>query len=158
MFQRRSTHVAVRCHFGACRMPYRFRKFNNTHRVSEKKTHWNNVLLEFECLITLQVYKKKRRPLEINHIVKIWMPFQLHICWTVVRELIMMSAYIRERRPLEINHCYNLNPGDFANPTSAEHAIYTYSIHGRFSSQEQTVFPGADLCYPGARAEAPEYR
>ena len=29
------------------------------------------------------------------------MPFQLHICRTVVRE-ILMGAYIRKRRPLEI--------------------------------------------------------
>jgi hypothetical protein len=41
----------------------------------------------------LQGVSKKRRPLEINHIVKIWMPFQLHICWTVVREILMGCIY-----------------------------------------------------------------
>jgi hypothetical protein len=46
-----------------------------------------------------RVYKK-RRPLEINHIVKIWIHFQLHICWTVVRAILMEC--IRKRRPLEI--------------------------------------------------------
>jgi hypothetical protein len=40
-----------------------------------------------------RAYKKKRRPLEIKHIVKIWMPFQLHICWTVVREILMECIY-----------------------------------------------------------------
>jgi hypothetical protein len=29
---------------------------------------------------SLQGVSKKRRPLEIKYIVKIWMPFQLHIC------------------------------------------------------------------------------
>jgi hypothetical protein len=38
---------------------------------------------------------KKRRPLEIKHIVKIWMPFQLHICWTVVRAILMECIYHR---------------------------------------------------------------
>jgi hypothetical protein len=59
--------------------------------------------IELVCLIYAYIYTgciKKRRPLEIKHIVKIWMPFQLHICWIVVRE-ILRGAYIRKRRPLE---------------------------------------------------------
>jgi hypothetical protein len=79
---------------------------------------------------------KKRRPLEIKHIVKIWMPFHLHICWTVVRE-ILMSAYIRKRRPLEINHCYNLNPWSTLLSPRVRNMRSTYSMHGR-------LFPGAD--------------
>jgi hypothetical protein len=44
-----------------------------------------------KCLSTGCI--KKRRPLGIKHIVKIWMPFQLHICWTVVREILMECIY-----------------------------------------------------------------
>jgi hypothetical protein len=72
---------------------------------------WTLNFMHFQPCINCTGCIKKRRPLEIiKHLVKIWMPFQLHIYETVVREN-LMSAYIRKRRPLEINHCYNLNLG-----------------------------------------------
>jgi hypothetical protein len=33
---------------------------------------------------------------EIKHIVKNWMPFQLHICGTVVREILMECIYYKK--------------------------------------------------------------
>jgi hypothetical protein len=89
-------------------------KFADLYRVSQKKLTpllfiWiSNVSVFFDSPCTGCI--KKRRPLEIKPIVKIWMPFQLQYAepWCVKY---WWSAYIRKRRPLEINHCYNLNPG-----------------------------------------------
>jgi hypothetical protein len=65
--------------------------------IFPKQTKWRkgilvNTNVKWNCPRGTTGCIKKRRPLEIKHIVKIWMPFQLHIYWTVVRE-ILMNAY-----------------------------------------------------------------
>ena len=81
-----------------------------------------------------RVYQK-RRPLEIKHIVKIWMPFQLHICWTVVREILMGCIRVSQKKWHYRNYLIVLKPLLNARDYTPGNLMYLYlhlSILKRF--------------------------